>query len=88
MRLATFRAQGRRQVGQPTDDGRAIEPFDLPAAEAERGALSVIERPAAGEHPRPTGQCLPLAEVGLAVPDAPIIFSKVSESVTARQAAA
>jgi 2-keto-4-pentenoate hydratase/2-oxohepta-3-ene-1,7-dioic acid hydratase in catechol pathway len=120
MRLATFRAQGRRQVGQLTDDGQSIEPFDLPAGEAERGALSVIERLAAGEHLRPAGRRLPLTEVGLeapiprphrnlfcvgknyfehahefaksgfdssaqagAVPDAPIIFSKVPESVTA-----
>jgi 2-keto-4-pentenoate hydratase/2-oxohepta-3-ene-1,7-dioic acid hydratase in catechol pathway len=120
MRLATFRAQGRRQVGQLAEDGRSIEPFELPVGEAERGVLSIIERSVAGERPRPTGRRLPVTEVRLeapiprphrnlfcvgknyfehahefaksgfdssaqagAVPDAPIIFSKVPESVTA-----
>src|SRR4029450_7391081 len=114
MRLATFRANGHRQVGRLTGDGQAIEPFDLDAGLADAGLFAVLDR-------LPPTACAPLpldrvrleapiprphrnifcvgknyfehahefarsgfdssAQAG-AVPDAPIIFSKVAETVT------
>jgi 2-keto-4-pentenoate hydratase/2-oxohepta-3-ene-1,7-dioic acid hydratase in catechol pathway len=41
MRLACFRAGGRRQVGRLTADGAALEPLDLGSA-AEQGILPLI----------------------------------------------
>jgi 2-keto-4-pentenoate hydratase/2-oxohepta-3-ene-1,7-dioic acid hydratase in catechol pathway len=115
MRLATFRANGHRQIGRLTDDGRAIEPFALAADLADSGLSAVIDR----SPPATAGAPLPLDRVRLeapiprphrnifcvgknyfehahefarsgfdssaqagAVPDAPIIFSKVPETVT------
>jgi 2-keto-4-pentenoate hydratase/2-oxohepta-3-ene-1,7-dioic acid hydratase in catechol pathway len=109
MRLATFRANGHRQIGRLTGDGQAIEPFDRGAA-----VLSLMDR-----LPATAGPAVPLERVKLeapiprpprnifcvgknyfehahefarsgfdsgaqagAVPDAPIIFSKVPETVT------
>jgi 2-keto-4-pentenoate hydratase/2-oxohepta-3-ene-1,7-dioic acid hydratase in catechol pathway len=114
MRLATFRANGHRQVGRLTGDGQAIEPFDLDAGLADAGLFAVLDR-----LPPTAGAPLPLDRVRLeapiprphrnifcvgknyfehahefarsgfdssaqagAVPDAPIIFSKVPETVT------
>jgi 2-keto-4-pentenoate hydratase/2-oxohepta-3-ene-1,7-dioic acid hydratase in catechol pathway len=115
MRLATFRANGHRQIGRLTGDRQAIEPFDLGADIADAGLSAVI-----GQLPPATaGKAVPLDRVRLeapiprphrnifcvgknyfehahefarsgfdssaqsgAVPDAPIIFSKVPETVT------
>ncbi|MFO1058840.1 MAG: fumarylacetoacetate hydrolase family protein [Dongiaceae bacterium] len=113
MRLACFRAGGRRQVGRLTADGAALEPLDLGSA-AEQGVLALIgaaRLPAAGTPialdrvtleapvPRPVRNifcvgknyhehALEFARSGFdssaaggAVPDHPIIFSKVPECV-------
>jgi 2-keto-4-pentenoate hydratase/2-oxohepta-3-ene-1,7-dioic acid hydratase in catechol pathway len=114
MRLATFRSNGHRQVGRLTDDGQAIEPFDLGADSADAGLFALIDT-----LPATAGAAIPLDQVRLeapiprphrnifcvgknyfehahefarsgfdssaqsgAVPDAPIVFSKVPESVT------
>jgi 2-keto-4-pentenoate hydratase/2-oxohepta-3-ene-1,7-dioic acid hydratase in catechol pathway len=114
MRLATFRSNGHRQVGRLTDDGQAIEPFDLGADSADAGLVALIDK-----LPATAGAAIPLERVRLeapiprphrnifcvgknyfehahefarsgfdssaqsgAVPDAPIVFSKVPESVT------
>jgi 2-keto-4-pentenoate hydratase/2-oxohepta-3-ene-1,7-dioic acid hydratase in catechol pathway len=114
MRLATFRSNGHRQVGRLTDDGQAIEPFDLGADSADAGLFALIDK-----LPATAGAAIPLERVRLeapiprphrnifcvgknyfehahefarsgfdssaqsgAVPDAPIVFSKVPESVT------
>jgi 2-keto-4-pentenoate hydratase/2-oxohepta-3-ene-1,7-dioic acid hydratase in catechol pathway len=114
MRLATFRANGHRQVGRLTSDGQAIEPFDLDADLADAGVFAVLDR-----LPATAGATQPLDRVRLeapiprphrnifcvgknyfehahefarsgfdssaqagAVPEAPIIFSKVPETVT------
>jgi 2-keto-4-pentenoate hydratase/2-oxohepta-3-ene-1,7-dioic acid hydratase in catechol pathway len=113
MRLACFRAGGRRQVGRLTADGAALEPLDLGSA-AEQGVLALIgaaRLPSAGTPialdrvtleaplPRPARNifcvgknyhehALEFARSGFdssaaagAVPDHPIIFSKVPECV-------
>jgi 2-keto-4-pentenoate hydratase/2-oxohepta-3-ene-1,7-dioic acid hydratase in catechol pathway len=114
MRLATFRSNGHRQVGRLTDDGQAIEPFDLGADSADAGLFALIDK-----LPATAGAAIPLDRVRLeapiprphrnifcvgknyfehahefarsgfdssaqsgAVTDAPIVFSKVPESVT------
>jgi 2-keto-4-pentenoate hydratase/2-oxohepta-3-ene-1,7-dioic acid hydratase in catechol pathway len=118
MKVATVSVAGERRVGQVSDDGKAIIPFDLPVAEAQQGLLALIRRNGA-VLPR-TLSPISLAEASLeapipaprrnifcvgknyfehahefarsgfdtsgakaTVPGAPIIFSKVPESVVA-----
>jgi len=120
MRFATFRSEGRRQVGVVDSDGRQIRPLALPAEAAESGVLAVVQRMARGAALPDLGAPVPISQVSLeapfprpqrnifcvgknyyehahefaksgfdssaasgAVPDAPIIFSKVPECVTA-----
>jgi 2-keto-4-pentenoate hydratase/2-oxohepta-3-ene-1,7-dioic acid hydratase in catechol pathway len=120
MRLATFRAQGRWQIGRLTADGRAIEVFALHPPADGAGALAVLRLSAEGKPPAVNGRRLPVDQVSLeapiprphrnifcvgknyydhahefarsgfdssaqagAVPAAPIIFSKVPETVIA-----
>jgi 2-keto-4-pentenoate hydratase/2-oxohepta-3-ene-1,7-dioic acid hydratase in catechol pathway len=119
MRLATFRANGRCQVGRVTDDGQAVETLDPGQTADGSGVLSILRRLLDGRRPEGTTR-LPLDRVSLeapiprpqrnifcvgknyhehahefarsgfdstaeagAVPEAPIIFSKVPETVTA-----
>ena len=49
MRIATFAYNGARHVGQVSEDGQQVTPFDVPADVAQRGALSLIEALAAGK---------------------------------------
>src|SRR5215471_8549392 len=116
MRVATFRVDGRRRVGELAPDGETVRPFGV---ESEAGALPLIEAMAAGQRPVTNGTTFRLAQVALeapiprprrnifcvgknyhehahefarsgfdssaatgAVPDAPIIFSKVPDCVT------
>lgn len=120
MRFATFRSEGRRQVGVVDSDGRQIRPLALSAEAAETGVLAVVERMARGAALPALGAPVPISQVALeapfprpsrnifcvgknyyehahefaksgfdssaasgAVPDAPIIFSKVPDCVTA-----
>ena len=119
MRIATFRAGGRRRVGQLSADGTTIRPFDLGTEAEALGALPVIERGLRADSPS-LGPSIPTAGLAFdapiprprrnifcvgknyhehahefarsgfdssaasgAVPDAPIIFSKVPECVIA-----
>jgi len=69
MRIATYLHQGQRQVGQVAADGQHVTAFDLSAAEAERGALPLIEALAAGRPlPATRGPALPIASVQLQAP--------------------
>jgi len=69
MRYATFNHQGRRQVGLVSPDGRTVTPLDVPAADAQRGVLALIEQLAAGgKPPQAAGAALPLASVKLEAP--------------------
>jgi 2-keto-4-pentenoate hydratase/2-oxohepta-3-ene-1,7-dioic acid hydratase in catechol pathway len=69
LRIATFRAGGRRQVGQVSADGQQVTAFQLPAEAAGRGLLPLIEAAARGEGlpPLESGS-LPLASVQLESP--------------------
>lgn len=69
MRIATFRQNGRRQVGLVSADGASITPLALPPQAAERGALTIIESIASGA-PAPRGSAAPIAvaEVALEAP--------------------
>ena len=68
MRIATYRRQGRREVGRLTEDGHSVLPFTLDAAQAERGALDLIEALAHGEALPATGAAISLADVALEAP--------------------
>jgi 2-keto-4-pentenoate hydratase/2-oxohepta-3-ene-1,7-dioic acid hydratase in catechol pathway len=69
MRYATFNHQGRRQVGLVSPDGRTVTPLAVPAADAQRGVLALIEQLAAGgKPPQAAGAALPLASVKLEAP--------------------
>ena len=48
MKVATVSIAGERRVGQVTEDGRSIVPFDLPLAEAQDGVLALIRRDGRG----------------------------------------
>ena len=66
MRIATYRHQGKRQVGRLADDGVHLIAF---AIEAERGAQALIERHAAGQRlPDASGPGVLLADVTLEAP--------------------
>ncbi|MCM5571586.1 fumarylacetoacetate hydrolase family protein [Burkholderiaceae bacterium FT117] len=67
MRIATYLHQGRRQVGLVSADGKSVTAFEL--ADAERGALPLIERAAGGDGlPEATGATVALADVKLEAP--------------------
>lgn len=68
MKLAAFRTQGQPGVGRVTADLQAIEPFALPADDAARGALPLLEALARGEPLPATGAAVPLASVQLLAP--------------------
>ena len=69
MRIATYRYQGRRQVGLVSADGQTVSPFEIEAPRTRRGALSLIEAQAGGESRLPaTGEAVPLSAVRLEAP--------------------
>ena len=69
MRIATYTYQGLRQVGQVSSDGSTVTAFDLSAADAQRGALALIERAAAqAAWPALVGPALALAALQLDAP--------------------
>ncbi len=66
VRIATFRHQGKRRVGQLSADGRQVMPFDV---DAPRGAQALIDLAAAGQAmPAATGRSVALNEVSLEAP--------------------
>ena len=69
MRIATFLHQGQRRVGRVSADGQSVTAFELPPAEAERGALALVDAAAAGRPlPASAGPAIPLSEVSLQAP--------------------
>jgi 2-keto-4-pentenoate hydratase/2-oxohepta-3-ene-1,7-dioic acid hydratase in catechol pathway len=69
MRIATYLADGLRQVGLVSPDGLTVTPLALTPDQADRGALSIIEMLAAGETlPATTGSALQVADVELDAP--------------------
>jgi 2-keto-4-pentenoate hydratase/2-oxohepta-3-ene-1,7-dioic acid hydratase in catechol pathway len=69
MRIATFVAGGRRQVGRVSADARQVTPFQLSAEAAQRGAQTLVEAAARGEPlPALEAASLALASVKLEAP--------------------
>lgn len=69
MRIATYLADGLRQVGLVSSDGLTVTPLVLPPDQADRGALAIIEMLAAGETlPATKGPALKVADVELDAP--------------------
>jgi len=69
MRFATFEQNGRRQVGIVSADGTSIAPLDLPAEQAERGVLAVVELAGQGVDPGTLrGASVAASEVRLLAP--------------------
>jgi hypothetical protein len=69
LRIATYKYQGRRQVGLVSDDGSTVRPLQLGDTQAQRGALFLIEEQASGMAALPaTGPAIRLDEVKLVSP--------------------
>jgi len=69
VRIATFQWKGRRQVGIVDTAGTQVQVLALPADDAQRGALGLVEAAAAGRAlPQPSGESVPLAQVTLEAP--------------------
>lgn len=70
MRIATYIAENRQQVGLVSADGQILTAFDVSTEEARRGALGIIESLAAGK-PLPATAGKPVAVSSVTL-DAPI----------------
>ena len=69
MRIATFVAGGRRQVGRVSADGQQVTPFKLTPEAAQRGAQPLVEAAVRGEPlPALESASLPLSSVKLEAP--------------------
>jgi 2-keto-4-pentenoate hydratase/2-oxohepta-3-ene-1,7-dioic acid hydratase in catechol pathway len=68
MRIAAYRYQGQPGVGRVSADGRQVEPFQLSAEEAARGALPIVEAQAAGRALPATGAALAFDQIELLAP--------------------
>jgi hypothetical protein len=69
VRIATFVHQGQRLVGVVSPDQQTVTPFALSPAEAQRGALPLVEAAAAGQPlPATPGPALALSAVQLQAP--------------------
>ena len=68
MRIAAFFHQGQAQVGLVSDDLQTVRVLDLPLADRELGALTLVDRLSRGEALPALGAKLPLAEVQLRAP--------------------
>ena len=66
MKVATVSIAGERRVGQVTDDGLSIAPFDLPLSEAQDGVVALIRRD--GHGPPPALSPIPMTEVVIEAP--------------------
>jgi 2-keto-4-pentenoate hydratase/2-oxohepta-3-ene-1,7-dioic acid hydratase in catechol pathway len=66
MKVATVSIAGERRVGQVTDDGLSIAPFDLPLSEAQDGVLALIRRDGHGLPPALSS--IPITEVAIEAP--------------------
>jgi 2-keto-4-pentenoate hydratase/2-oxohepta-3-ene-1,7-dioic acid hydratase in catechol pathway len=68
MRLATFKLNGRRYVGQVSSDGANVTPFALPEAQAAIGVLALVNSAAHGEKLPLSAQSVPIDSVILEAP--------------------
>jgi len=68
MKIAAFTHQGQPHVGQVADDLQSVTPWDLPLAERELGAQSIIERQVRGDALPPVLASVPLSQVQLRAP--------------------
>jgi 2-keto-4-pentenoate hydratase/2-oxohepta-3-ene-1,7-dioic acid hydratase in catechol pathway len=69
LRIAIYQYQGRRHVGAVSDDGRTVRSLQCDAADARRGALSLIQKQASGRFPLPAlGEPVALDDVRLEAP--------------------
>lgn len=68
MKIAAFTYEGHAGVGRVSADGRQVEPFQVSPAEAELGALPLVEALAAGKALPATGPAIPLDQVQLRAP--------------------
>ena len=69
MRIATYRYQDQRHVGQVSADGETVTAFDVPADVAQLGALRLIETlMAGGTLPALSSQTVAVADVKLEAP--------------------
>ncbi|MEI7786699.1 MAG: fumarylacetoacetate hydrolase family protein, partial [Betaproteobacteria bacterium] len=67
MRIASYQFQGRRWVGQVSADSQSVTAFALDEAQAQLGALALIERSAWRSTPL-QAQAVPIAQVKLEAP--------------------
>ncbi len=68
MKIVAFHHHGQPGVGLVSADLQLIEPFDLPAAQREMGALCIVERQARGESLPPRLSSIALADVQVTAP--------------------
>jgi 2-keto-4-pentenoate hydratase/2-oxohepta-3-ene-1,7-dioic acid hydratase in catechol pathway len=68
MKIAAYRYQGQAGVGRVSADGRQVEPFQVPPAEAALGALALVEAQVAGRPLPATSVAIPLDQVELLAP--------------------
>lgn len=68
MKMVAYRQNGQPGVGLVSADLQQVQPFDLPAAQRELGALPLIERQARGEALPPLLATLALSAVQITAP--------------------
>ncbi len=68
MRIAAFFHQGHPQVGLVSDDLQTVSLLDMPLADRELGALTLVDRLSRGEALPAQGETVPLAQVQLRAP--------------------
>ena len=69
LRIATFIHDGQRHVGEVSDNGQQVTPFDLASGQAQRGAQPLIEAMVAGQAlPARAAKALTLNSVRLEAP--------------------
>ena len=68
MRMAAFFYQGQPQVGLVSDDLQTVSLLDMPLADRELGALTLVDRLSRGEALPAQGASVPLADVQLRAP--------------------
>jgi len=68
LRIATFQLNGRRQVGDVSDDGQSVTPLALDPQQAQSGALAVIALGDASQWPLRPEQRIAIGEVALEAP--------------------
>jgi 2-keto-4-pentenoate hydratase/2-oxohepta-3-ene-1,7-dioic acid hydratase in catechol pathway len=68
MRIAAFFHQGQPQVGLVSDDLQTVTVLDMPLAERELGALTLVDRLSLGEALPAQGAAVALADVQLRAP--------------------